>query len=75
MTSKLRALFPKPIDRPLDGVIKADDYSRLLNELEEYVVTNEIETNIGKFLCLIDSITLSFDLARTINFCWVSYVP
>ena len=50
MTSKLRALFPKPIDRPLDGVIKADDYSSLLNELEEYVVTNEIETNIGKFL-------------------------
>ena len=50
MTGKLRTLFSKPIDRPIDGVIKADDESSLLNELEEYVVTNEIAKNISKFL-------------------------
>ena len=50
MTTSLRNLFSKPIDRPLDGVIKADDEESLLNELEEYVVTNEIEKNISNFL-------------------------
>ena len=50
MSSKLRAIFSKAIDRPLDGVIKADDEVSLLNELEEYVVTNEIEKNVSNFL-------------------------
>jgi len=50
MTTKLRNLFSKPIDRALDGVIKADDEESLLNELEEYVVTNEIEKNLSRFL-------------------------
>ena len=50
MSSKLSAIFSKAIDRPLDGVIKADDEVSLLNELEEYVVTNEIEKNVSNFL-------------------------
>ena len=50
MTMKLRTIFSKPIDRPIDGVIKADDDESLLIELEEYVVTNEIEQNISRLL-------------------------
>ena len=50
MTNTLRTLFSKPIDRPLEGVIKADDDKGLLNELDEYVITNEIEKNISNFL-------------------------
>ena len=50
MSTKLRTLFSKPVDRPIDGVIKADDEESLLIELEEYVVTNEIEKNISRFL-------------------------
>lgn len=50
MTMQLKSLFAKPVDRPIDGVIKADDEASLLMELEEYVVTDEIEKNISKFL-------------------------
>jgi hypothetical protein len=50
MAVTVKSLFSKPVDRPIDGVIKADDNSGLLNELEEYVITNEIEKNINKFL-------------------------
>ena len=50
MTMQLKSLFTKPVDRPIDGVIKADDEASLLMELEEYVVTNEIEKNLGRFL-------------------------
>ncbi len=35
---KIQELFLKAIDRPIDGVIKADDQRNLRNELEEYVV-------------------------------------
>ena len=50
MTTILRNLFEKPIDRQIDGVIKADDHQSLLNEVEEYVITNEIENNLSRFL-------------------------
>jgi len=46
---KLRELFAKPIDRSIEGVIKADDDSGLLNELEEYVVTHEISKRLYDF--------------------------
>ncbi len=35
-------LFEKKIDRPIEGVIKADDLSRIKLEIEEYVITNEV---------------------------------
>ena len=38
----IRELFEKPIDRPIEGVIKADDARHLWTEVEEYVVTNEV---------------------------------
>ena len=50
MDLNLKQIFDKPIDRPIDPVIKADDEESILNELEEYVITNEIETNINDFL-------------------------
>ena len=40
---KLREIFKKPVDRAIEGVIKADDEASLRVELEEYVITNEIE--------------------------------
>ncbi|BCS97422.1 hypothetical protein DSLASN_30540 [Desulfoluna limicola] len=46
----LRDLFKKPVDRPIEGVIKADDEATLLQELEEYVLTKEIAKRMEQFL-------------------------
>ncbi|MBL4767704.1 MAG: BREX system P-loop protein BrxC, partial [Rhodobacteraceae bacterium] len=46
----LRQIFAKPVDRPIDGVIKADDEASLRTELEEYVVTGEIAQRLEQFL-------------------------
>lgn len=46
----LKDIFRKPIDRPIEGVIKADDESSLYQELEEYVLTNEISKRLDSFL-------------------------
>ena len=45
----LNTIFAKPIDRPIEGVIKADDDSTLRNEIEEYVITNELEKRLEGF--------------------------
>ena len=50
MTQILQDIFLWPIDRPIDGVIKADDEAGLKIELEEYVVTGEIGQRLGEFL-------------------------
>ena len=44
-------LFLKPIDRPINGVIKADqmDDASVWQELEEYVVTKQIKEYLEKF--------------------------
>jgi len=50
MTFKtIRELFAKPVDRPIDGVIKADDERHLQVELDEYVVTREVSKGLGAF--------------------------
>lgn len=46
----LKALFKKPVDRPIDPVIKADDDASLRHELEEYVLTNEVAKRLDRFL-------------------------
>lgn len=46
----LRDIFEKPVDRAIEGVIKADDQASLRVEIEEYVITNEIERQLEKFL-------------------------
>lgn len=47
----IRDLFQKPIDRPINGVIKADqmDAASIWQELEEYVVTKQISEYLRKF--------------------------
>ncbi len=47
---KLETLFVKPVDRPIEGVIKADEDVSLYLELDEYVITNEIAKRLDLFL-------------------------
>ena len=48
---KIQELFLKPIDRPINGVIKADqmDAASVWQELEEYVVTKQISDHLRRF--------------------------
>ena len=46
---KIHELFLKPVDRPIDGVIKADDARNLQTELEEYVVTRDVALGLDVF--------------------------
>lgn len=46
----LKEIFAKPVDRPIEGVIKADDESGLQNEVEEYVLTKEVSGHLSNFL-------------------------
>ena len=46
----LKNIFLKPVDRPIEGVIKADDEESLRLEIEEYVLTNEVEKRLEQFL-------------------------
>jgi hypothetical protein len=48
-TTTIRELFSKPVDRPIDGVIKADDERHLQIELDEYVITREVSKGLGAF--------------------------
>ena len=46
----IRDLFEKPIDRFIEGVIKADDGRNLVNEMDEYVITKDIEKKLMPIL-------------------------
>ena len=50
MPQLLKDIFEKPVDRAIDGVIKADDEASLRVELDEYVITSEIGQKLGQFL-------------------------
>lgn len=65
MALLMRDIFEKPIDRPIDGVIKADDDASLRAELEEYVVTGEIGKRLGEFLD-------AYNNYSTANGVWIS---
>jgi len=47
---QLNEIFEKPVNRPIEGVIKADDEASLLLEVEEYVLTNEAAKRLESFL-------------------------
>lgn len=47
---KLLEIFEKDVTRPIDGVIKADDTSHLGTEVDEYVLTNEVEKALSILL-------------------------
>lgn len=42
-------IYDKPIDRPIDAVVKASSVEHLANELEEYVVTPELAGHLTRF--------------------------
>jgi len=46
---KIYELFRKPVDRPIEGVIKADDIRHEETELDEYVVTRDVTKGLGIF--------------------------
>lgn len=47
---QLKQIFVKNIDEKIDGVVKASDDSKIADEVREYVLTNEIQTNLEQFL-------------------------
>ncbi|AWI80381.1 ATPase [Parazoarcus communis] len=57
---QIRELFTKPIDRPINGVIKADqkDEESIWQELDEYVVTRQLTEYFRRFF---DVYLASFD--------------
>lgn len=61
----LNSIFEKKVDRPIEGVIKADDEASLRVEFEEYVITNEIAQRLESFLDAYNSYTTS-------NGAWIS---
>ncbi len=65
MTVILRDIFADQIDRPIDGVIKADDNASLKLELEEYVITDEIRKRLDGFLH-------AYNNYSTANGVWIS---
>ena len=47
---KLTEIFAKDIQRPIEGVIKADDAVHLGTEVDEYVITNETAKGLEQLL-------------------------
>ncbi|WP_100511074.1 BREX system P-loop protein BrxC [Bifidobacterium primatium] len=46
----LRSMFVKNIDQRIDGVVKASDDKNLRDEIDEYVLTNEIQNSMEMLL-------------------------
>ncbi|HJG30547.1 MAG TPA: BREX system P-loop protein BrxC [Collinsella ihuae] len=42
-------MYDKPIDRPIDAVVKASSVEHLANELDEYVITPELAGHLSRF--------------------------
>lgn len=42
----MKGLYAKDIFRSIDGVIKADDVSKVASEVDEYVMTKEIRDGL-----------------------------
>lgn len=47
---ELKGIFKRPVSRPIEGVIKADDEASLYTELSEYVLTDEVARRLEHFL-------------------------
>src|SRR3954463_5034910 len=47
---RLNEIFAKDVQRPIEGVIKADDTAHLGSEVEEYVLTNEVAKELELLL-------------------------
>lgn len=46
----MRDLYAKDIFRSIDGVIKADDVSKVVSEVDEYVMTSEIRGGLSRIV-------------------------
>lgn len=46
----MKGLYAKDIFRSIDGVIKADDASKVASEVDEYVMTSEIHSGMSRIL-------------------------
>lgn len=46
---KIDDIFAKDISRPINGVIKADQRDKAYNELDEYVITKEVDKHLRQF--------------------------
>ena len=55
---QIRELFVKKVDRPINGVIKADQRDSIWQELDEYVVTKQITEYLRRFF---DAYLAGFD--------------
>ena len=62
---KIRELFLKPVERPIDGVIKADDARNIQTELEEYVITRDVARGLN-------TLTERYLEEMTANGVWIS---
>tara|TARA_R110001599_G_scaffold218791_2_gene417078 strand:- start:15487 stop:19014 length:3528 start_codon:yes stop_codon:yes gene_type:complete len=65
MSQLLKDIFDKPVDRAIDGVIKADDEASLRVELDEYVITGEIGQKLERFF-------EAYNNYETSNGVWIS---
>lgn len=63
--SQLTDLFRKDFCRPIETVIKADDRSNILQEVEEYVVTRNVRENVARFF-------EAYNLGAETNGVWIS---
>lgn len=63
---KIKDIFSKDINRNIRRVIDAGDTEQIQNELEEYIITQDIANNIEKIL------DAYFDLTNDANGVWIS---
>ena len=66
---RIKELFSRPIDRKIEEVIKVDDESTILTEVEEYIPTDHIEAELTEVLDKFQETILN--PSETVNI-WVS---
>ena len=66
---RIDELFSRPIDRKIEEVIKVDDQSTILSEVEEYIPTDHIEAELKDVLDRFQETILK--PSETVNI-WVS---
>ena len=71
MSLTIKELLKKDITRSIDGVIKAGDESHILQEVEEYVITKEVDRELRR---LVDSYSRSMEKRSGFPFngVWIS---
>ncbi|MDX1718723.1 MAG: BREX system P-loop protein BrxC [Salegentibacter mishustinae] len=61
----IKEYFAKPVDRPIETVIKADDRDNISTEVAEYVITDEISKKIRELF-------LAYNNYNGVNGVWIS---